>query len=103
MAHVFPDKGEYDKALEWYQRTLDGEEMALGKDHPDTLTTVHNMARVFQNTGEYDKALEWYLWALDGQEKALGKDHPDTIDTVKDIAALSHFSNGATSPAPGPH
>ena len=72
--------GEYDKALEWYQRALEGREQALGKDHPSTLSTVNNMAIVFQSMGEYDKALGWYQRALEGKEKALGKDHPSTLD-----------------------
>ena len=66
MAMTFEKKGEYDKALEWYQRTLDGWEKTLGKDHPETLTTVYNMASVLESKGDYDKALEWNQCALDG-------------------------------------
>ena len=44
IAGVFRDEGEYDKALEWYQRALDGQEKAPGKDHPNTIRTVQNMA-----------------------------------------------------------
>jgi len=40
MALVFNSQGEYDKALKWYQRALDGQEKSLGKDHPSTLTAV---------------------------------------------------------------
>ena len=88
IATVFQHKGEYDKALNWYQRALDGKEMALGMDHPCTLRTVNNMATVFQNQREYDKTLEWYQRALDGREKTLGMGHPDTIGTAKNIAKL---------------
>ena len=49
MASVFYDQGKYDDALEWYRRALSGRERALGKDHPSTLTTVHNMALLFDN------------------------------------------------------
>ena len=35
------------------QRALDGREVALGKGHPDTLVTAHNMALVFQDRGEH--------------------------------------------------
>ena len=102
MALVFQDKGEYDKALEWYQRALDGKEKVFGKDHPNALTTVHHMATVFQDKGEYGKALECCQRALDGREKALGKDHPDTILTAYRIATLRNLSS-KTSSAPGPH
>jgi tetratricopeptide (TPR) repeat protein len=88
MALVFNNQGKYDKALEWFQRALDGKEKALGNDHPDTLDTVNNMALVFNNQGKYDKALEWNQRALDGCEKALGNDHPSTIGTINNMAMV---------------
>jgi hypothetical protein len=48
MALVFDNQGEYGKALEWYQRALDGSEKTLGMDHPDTLGTVNNMGISFR-------------------------------------------------------
>ncbi|TGZ77195.1 hypothetical protein EX30DRAFT_374832 [Ascodesmis nigricans] len=91
VAAAFDIMGEYDKALEWYQRALDGCEKMLGKDHPSTLATldtVNNMAIVFESQGAYDKALEWYQRALDGKEKTLGKDHPSTLGTVNNMAIV---------------
>jgi tetratricopeptide (TPR) repeat protein len=41
---VYDNQGDYSKALEWYGRALAGREKSLGNDHPDTLTTVNNMA-----------------------------------------------------------
>src|SRR2546421_111142 len=84
----FYTQGRYKEALEWYERALAGSEKALGKDHPSTLDTVHNIAVVFDHQGRYKEALEWYERALAGKEKALGKDHPSTLDTVDNIAAV---------------
>ena len=75
-------------ALGEYKKALDGQEMVLGKGHPDTLRTIHAMARVFQGQGEYGKALEWYQRALDGQEIVLGKNHPKTLKTVSNMASV---------------
>ncbi|KAF8468787.1 hypothetical protein BDZ91DRAFT_645506, partial [Kalaharituber pfeilii] len=44
VALIFHEQGQYFKALEWYERALAGSEKTLGAGHPDTLTTVHNMA-----------------------------------------------------------
>ena len=88
VASIMNDQGEYDNALEWYQRALEGKEKALGKDHPSTLSTVNNMAVVFHSMGEYGKALEGYQRALEGKEKALGKDHTSSLDTVYNLAHL---------------
>ena len=88
-------------ALSWYQRALDGREMALGKDQPDTLGTVNNMARVSQEKEEHDNALSWYQRALDGQETALGKDHPYTLATVNTMALIFEVRANTTRPWSG--
>ncbi|KAF8451347.1 Tetratricopeptide repeat-domain-containing protein [Kalaharituber pfeilii] len=92
--------GQHDKALEYFQRALVGREKALGTEHPDTLTTVHNIGRVFKDMGQhdkaleyyqralYDKALEYYQRALVGRQKVLGLDHPDTLVTINYMATL---------------
>ncbi|KAF8418665.1 hypothetical protein EV426DRAFT_510248, partial [Tirmania nivea] len=63
-------------------------ENALGVDHPDTLTTIHNMASIFDMQGQYGKALEWYARVLTGKEKALGVDPPDTLTTVRNMTII---------------
>ena len=68
MATVFNKQGKNDDALEWYRRALSGFDQALGKDHPNTLTTVRNIALVFSHQGKYDDAFEWYQRALSGSE-----------------------------------
>ncbi|KAI5849924.1 hypothetical protein BZA05DRAFT_63506 [Tricharina praecox] len=77
-------------ALTLFQQALDGCEKALGKDHPDTLATVHSIAITYDNQGDYHKALEWFQRALDGREKALGKDHHYTLATVHNMANTFH-------------
>jgi hypothetical protein len=57
VGSVFNKHGEYGKALERYQRALDGREKTLGMDHPDTLDSVNYVGSVFDNQGEYGKAL----------------------------------------------
>jgi len=66
IALVFDNQGQYEKALEFYERALAGRQKALGVDHPDTLTTVNNMASIFGNQGQYEKALKLYQQALTG-------------------------------------
>jgi len=91
---VFSNQGQYDKALNWYQWALDGNEKTLGQDHPGTLTP--STASVFSSQGEYDRALKWYQRALDGCKKTLGMDHPFTLTTVQNMASVV---NGQSRPA----
>ncbi|RPB28754.1 hypothetical protein L211DRAFT_818649 [Terfezia boudieri ATCC MYA-4762] len=64
------------------------EQYAGVTDHPNTLTTIHNVAGVFHYQGQHEKALEWYERILAGSEKALGVDHPDTLITINNMASV---------------
>ncbi|KAJ6255791.1 hypothetical protein Dda_9472 [Drechslerella dactyloides] len=85
---IFTNQGKYDEAMRWYERALAGKEKTLGKDHPDTLDTVHAIASVFNSQGKYDEAMRWYERVLAGSERALGKDHLDTLTTVHNMALV---------------
>jgi tetratricopeptide (TPR) repeat protein len=83
-------QGKYDKAegLNW--RALEGCEKELGEQHPDTLTSVSNLALVLQYQGKYDEAEKMNRRALEETEKKLIKDHPNTLNTVYTLAYLLH-------------
>jgi tetratricopeptide (TPR) repeat protein len=63
---------------------------ALGKEHPETLTSVNNLASVLQNQGKYEEPETMNRRALEGREKALGKEHPDMLMSVYCLAYLYH-------------
>ena len=88
LGEIFHSMADYASAINEYQHALNGLENVLGKDHPATLGTVHNMAIVFKDKGEYDQALQWYQRTLDGEEKTFGKDHPETLTVVHNMASV---------------
>ena len=59
-----------------------------GKEHPDTLTSVHNLASLLKALGKLDEAEPLYRWALEARERTLGKEHPDTLTSVNNLALL---------------
>jgi tetratricopeptide (TPR) repeat protein len=69
---VHADKGEYDKALEYYDKSLKIEE-ELG-DKRGMGDTLNNIGIVHLNKGEYDTALEYYDKSLKIQEERGDKD-----------------------------
>ena len=48
MAGVYQEQGDYEKALEYYEKDLEISERVLGSDHPSTATTYNNMAGVYK-------------------------------------------------------
>jgi tetratricopeptide (TPR) repeat protein len=71
-------------------QALERREKELGKLHPDTLTSVSNLALVLQDQGKYDEAEKMYRRALEGREKQLGGKHPDTLHSIHSLAFLLH-------------
>ena len=84
---VYHNLKDYEKALEYYERALKGNEKMLGKMHPETLMTVMNIANVY-NDGlkDYGKAEELYQRVLEGNEAQLGKDHERTKRCAMNLA-----------------
>ena len=80
--------GDYAKAEPLYQRALAIREKALGPEHPDTATSLNNLAVLYEAMGDYAKAEPLYQRALAIREKALGPEHPDTATSLNNLAVL---------------
>jgi len=75
------------RAEEMNRRALEGREKALGKDHPDTLTSVYCLAHLLHYQHRYQEALALYHRASSGYLASLGPRHPTTR------ACLDHRSS----------
>jgi len=76
LAHNLP------AAKQLYERALAGRETVLGAKHPDTLTTLNNLAVLADDCGEDESAAELFVRVLPARTEVLGIDHADTIDSA---------------------
>jgi tetratricopeptide (TPR) repeat protein len=67
MGLVYQARGEWDKALEFYQKDLEISEQ-VGDIH-GMAQTFNNMGVVYKARGEWDKALEFYQKSLQTLEQ----------------------------------
>ena len=67
---------------------LEAREKVLGREHPETLTSVSNLGDVLSSQGKYDEAEAIHRQALEAYEKVLGREHPNTL---RSIDILSDF------------
>jgi hypothetical protein len=58
----------------------------LGADHPDTLTSMANLASTYRNQGRWDAAEELFVQVMEMSKKKLGADHPSTLTTMNNLA-----------------
>ena len=71
-----------------YKQALAIHEKALGPDHPDTATSLNNLAKLYESQGKYAEAVPLCKRSLAIHEKVLGPDHPDTATSLNSLAKL---------------
>ncbi len=81
-------QGKYKEADAIAEKALALAERVLGREHPDTLRSVSNLATLYCAQGRYGEAEPLYKRALEGFERTLGPGHQATKDTAKNLAEL---------------
>ena len=72
----------------YQDRCLAMREKALGPDHPDTASSLSNLAVLYYEQGKYTEAEPLCKRALAMREKALGPDHPDTATSLSNLGLI---------------
>jgi tetratricopeptide (TPR) repeat protein len=88
LGHCEHRFGEYDKALEFYEKSLDFKLKTPGGVHPSVATSYGNIGSIWGNKGEYDKALEFFQKCLEIQLKTLGGVHPSVATSYNNIGLI---------------
>ncbi|KAK6504341.1 hypothetical protein TWF506_002544 [Arthrobotrys conoides] len=79
-------QGEYDKALRWCTRALDGTESQGRNNSPESLIITTHIAAILRERGDYSEAITNYRWVLEQQEEKIGYLHPQTLETRHQLA-----------------
>ena len=53
----------------------------LGADHPDTLTSMNNLAFIWKGQGQDEQAFKLIEECIALQTRILGTNHPDTLSS----------------------
>ncbi len=77
--------GRYSEAKENLAEVMEMKIRTIGDEHPDTLTSVHNLATSLGNQGMYIEAEVLIRRALAGRTKVLGKEHTDTLTSAHSL------------------
>ena len=84
----FYGRAAYSGARALFERALAIREKLLGPEHPDTATSLNNLAALLQEQGDLAGARPLYERALAIREKLLGPEHPDTAVGLNNLAGL---------------
>ncbi len=97
--------GCYADAEPLYQRSLHLRETQLEADHPDTASSLNNLAGLYESMGRYAEAEPLYLRAIAILTNVLLENHPyiqGTWDNLRDLIqqAIQQGQTATLSPHP---
>ncbi|KAG8706345.1 hypothetical protein FRC09_002460 [Ceratobasidium sp. 395] len=88
---VYRENGRWKEEELLEVRVLDTTKQTFGELHPDTLTSMHNLASTYWNQGRWEEAEALQVRVLNAGKQTLGELHPDTLTTMNNLA--STYSN----------
>lgn len=79
-------KLDYREALKWGKRLTDYYTREYGEEHPNTLTSLNNLAFNYGELGDHKKALELKEKVYVLRSHTLGEEHSDTLIALNNLA-----------------
>jgi tetratricopeptide (TPR) repeat protein len=85
--------GEYENALEFYQKALAIELKIYGEKHPKVALSYNNIGIIYYRQGAYDKALEFHQKSLAVRQDMFEGEHPAIAQCYNNIG-LNYWKKG---------
>ena len=86
-ARALYEDGRYKEAEELFVAVTEARKTILGADHPDTLTSIANLASTLSNQGRWEEAEKLEVAVMETHKTKLGADHPDTLTSMSNLAS----------------
>jgi len=96
FARCLYNDGRYKEAEESYSQAVEIRKVVLGEEHPDTLTTLHDLAITYQYQGRWTEAEELQLRVLEISKRVLGEEHPYTLTASHNLALTYQYQGRHT-------
>ena len=81
----------WDEAKKLEVDVINVRQAQLGLDHPDTLTSMANLASTYGNLGKWDEAEKLFVDVMNARKTKLGSNHPDTLSTMTSLASIYRY------------
>lgn len=88
LAGLKNDEGEYQEAIECYEKSLKIKLQTSPKDDISLAPTYNNIGLAYNNMGDYSKAFEFYNKSLQICEKNLPSNHPSFTISYNNIGEM---------------
>jgi tetratricopeptide (TPR) repeat protein len=88
LARIYESSNLWIEAERCCKRSLEISKSELGDRHPDTASSLNNLAALHRSQGRYGEAEPLYLEALAIHKSELGDRHPATAISLSNLAGL---------------
>ena len=58
----------------------------LGREHPETLISIVNLALIYYSQGRWKEAEELQVQVIETSKRVLGEEHPETLTSMVNLA-----------------
>ncbi|KAB8234347.1 purine and uridine phosphorylase [Aspergillus alliaceus] len=79
--------GRYNDAEELQVQVMETQKQVLGPEHPDTLTSMANLASTYWDQGRWKEAEELEVQVIETCKQVLGPEHPNTLISIANLAS----------------
>jgi hypothetical protein len=86
-------QGKWNKAEELGLQAVETRKRVLGTEHPDTLTSIGNLASTYKNQGRWKEAEDLQVQVMETRKRVLGVGHPGTLTSIGNLA-LTYQNQG---------
>ena len=77
---------EYDKAIEFYGKSIEIQKSIFGEKHPAVANTYYNIANAYFRKGDADNAIEYFTKAIPIHVTVQGPNHPDVASCYNNMS-----------------
>ena len=93
FVEVMKENGDYNNAEQLQCQVMDMRKKLFGAEHPDTVTSITNLAAIYHSQGKWNEAEQLETQVMEMSMKLLGIGHPDTLKSVENLAVI-YYSQG---------
>ncbi|KAJ5908062.1 hypothetical protein N7495_000744 [Penicillium taxi] len=86
---AFPERLEdrWEEAEQLEVQVIEMSKTKLIEDHPDTLTSMANLASTYRDQGRLEEAERLEVQVMETRKTTLGEDHPSTLNSMTNLAS----------------
>jgi tetratricopeptide repeat protein len=81
------NQGRWMEAEKLFVQVMEKRKTVLEPEHPDTLTSMSNLASTYQYQRRWTEAEQLNVQVMETRKRVLGPEHPDTLTSMANLAS----------------